>query len=409
MIAPIVGGIWLGQQQWHAQEILNNSWRLAAGVNTQLAVSFWVPKAGVLDGFEVRTSTLATPQDLKCSFQDPNASDNPDGTVDQFAVVTGGSLAANSWTSSGALTSDGTPSGTPRTVTFGQRLTAVIEWNSTVGDVRFVWFSQAGEVWVASNVQTFLGSWTRNNAFTPVFALRYTDGTLEIPVGCWPLMGPTGAGQTLTSATTPDEIGLKFTLPWDCTLTAMTWNGAIFSRSADYDVVLYDAIDSVLATLFQAASWVPSLSAETKNWHPFPAPPTLTAGATYRVTIKPRTTNTIRFMVPSFNTSALRAAVQAQDTWQWTERTDGGSWTDRPTQRAPIELQIASTDAAALGVDCLPLPPTNPPGDGYVVIIFVPPGNSGGSGCTATVAAGAGNIGAAGCAASLPVTPVTYG
>jgi hypothetical protein len=231
-----------------------------------------------------------------------------------------------------------------------------LEWNSVVGNVTLDFFTQAGEFWCASNVQLFNAGWTRNVGFTPVFALRYTDGTLEVPVGCWPLIGPTGAGQALRTDTTPNEIGLKFTVPWDCTLTAMTWNGAIFNRSADYDVVLYTAADVVVATLFQAASWVPTLSAENKNWHPFVSPPILLAGTTYRLTIKPRTTTTLRFMVPSFNTSALRAAVQSQDTWQWTERTNGGGWTDRPTQRAPFELQIASADADALGVDCLPIP-----------------------------------------------------
>ena len=148
---------------------------------------------------------------------------------------------------------------------------------------------------------------------------------------------------------------MLFTVPWDCTLTGITWAGALVSASADYDVVLYDASSVVVASTSQDASWAYVISG-AKQWVPFATPPTLTAGLTYRVVIKPTTTNTIRIMVPSFATSAIRAAVQSQATWQWTERTNAGAWTERPTQRAPMELHLASTEAVALGVDCLPIP-----------------------------------------------------
>jgi len=48
MIAPLVGGLWFGQQQWEIEELLvaGTTWQLAAGVNTKIAVSFYVPKAG---------------------------------------------------------------------------------------------------------------------------------------------------------------------------------------------------------------------------------------------------------------------------------------------------------------------------------------------------------------------------
>jgi hypothetical protein len=180
--------------------------------------------------------------------------------------------------------------------------------------------------------------------------------------------------------TSPDEIGLKFTVPWDCTLTGITWTGAIVHSGADYTVLLYDAADGILATAFQDANWQYVISG-AKQWIPFATPPTLTAGATYRVIIKPSTTNTLRIVVPLFNSSAIRAAIQSQDTWQWTERTDNGPWTDRPTQRAPIELQIASADAVALGVDCLPLP-ADP---GFAVTFPLDTGNAGEAGCAATL------------------------
>lgn len=99
----------------------------------KVAIVFRAPKTGTLDRaeFKLDAVTQAPVSGLRVSFQDVGAADgNPDGTQDQFRTVPQGSISAGAWVVPGLMTSDGTDGGTKRSVTKGDLIAFVVEFDS---------------------------------------------------------------------------------------------------------------------------------------------------------------------------------------------------------------------------------------------------------------------------------------
>jgi len=85
--------------------------------------------------FRFGAVTKAGGSGLQVSLQDVSLTAGPpaqpDGVVDQYRAIANGeaTFAANTWYTSGLLTSDGTDTGTKRTVNFGDLVACVLEYD----------------------------------------------------------------------------------------------------------------------------------------------------------------------------------------------------------------------------------------------------------------------------------------
>jgi hypothetical protein len=320
----------------------------AATISRATAIGF-VTTSGTVDTVELGVSSVSAPSDVKFSFQNVGADGFPDGTVDQFRVLSSGSI-ADGWLAPGLMTSDGTDTGTKRTVTVGEVIAIVAEWDST----------QSGEVWINSmtdNNNLFPGmpygathngtSWTRTTIAYTSFTLKYADGTYEALSGLGaPLLSSDGT--TFNSSSTPDEIGLIFSLPVSMAIGG-AWVAAYPNADGgDFDTILYDSDgSSVLASYAHDSDFYGQLEPPQTHFLPvWWAPVSLSASTTYRLVVKPTTTTNILVRSATFNSAAL-TGVMGGGEWHLTERTDAGSWTETTTERPFMGLLVTSVDDGA--------------------------------------------------------------
>ena len=243
------------------------------------------------------------------------------------------------------ISSHGT-AGTFKTVTFGESFTV-----SRRTMVAFVLKPLSG-TWDASNLVTISPTVTgveiirtpypftnaaKATPALPLFIIDTTDGPIGFPVETLPTT-------SLAQTGTPDEVGLKITIP--AFGSTNIYDGVDWSVSTTasrlFDLVVYDNSDTVLDTSSYDTDYLSAGAGTSELW--FSAPLTLTAGSSYRVTIKAQsaasTIGTLYALtVPA---SGDMAALCPGATMQWTERTDGGAWTDTPTKLPLMQLRYAS-------------------------------------------------------------------
>lgn len=172
----------------------------------------------------------------------------------------------------------------------------------------------------------FVVAWTQAAMAGP-FAIKYSGGEIY----GYALTSIT-TFVNVTTATTPDEVGAKFTLPG-----AMTCTGAIvgiartgYGSAATVDVILYNAAGSVLAsTTVSDKDVLDNADYVNVYWDPV----NLSAATDYRLVVKPTTAvnGSITVTKYSVESVAARAMWPAGEVWQWTERTDAGAWTETST------------------------------------------------------------------------------
>lgn len=194
---------------------------------------FQAPKTGTIEKicFAVVSSNGAT---LKASFQGVNASGDPDGTIkgaSNGAFATQASPASNSYYE---LTL-----GESFSVTRGDWISGVVEFDSTVGNVQ-IGHGYTSYVYGAMTngyIDLYTTSWTKG---------LYAGCTLPIYSG--DTLPPSSYSFLLTKTMTQEiwttgETGNKIRLPWQCRIL-----GAYFYLDADndYTVRIYDENNVVL-------------------------------------------------------------------------------------------------------------------------------------------------------------------
>lgn len=322
--------------------------RIQTGVPKAMAV-FVIPRTGTLDQVEFRLDTIGVNQAIKISFQDVSATDgNPDGVIDQFRVVPSASLAVG-WITPGLLTSDGTNTGTKRSVTIGDLLAVVLEFDSTLGDVRFntVQLNSSSNLWPGGSAYTGTNNgsaWTKSPNIFPA-ALKYDDGTYAYLSPVAPPMAAVLNTRTVSSASSPNERGLSFQLPMTVAV-AGAW--ASIARAGDCQVVLYDTNGTtVLASAVLDKDTQPQGGGPSVTIVPW-APVTLLANTPYRLTVLPTTTTSINVYDVSVAANAYLAAMAGGVNFYLTTRTGAGAWSQTTTLRPLLGLLIAGVDVGAL-------------------------------------------------------------
>jgi hypothetical protein len=310
---------------------------------------FTVPKTGTLRTAHVEMTQQTSIQDIRFSFQNVDANNEPDGTEDQYRVYTpvGGDL--NQYASPGIMSSDGTDGGVKRSVTQGDRIALVIRFESTAGDIDFrrglTRAATKDEVGPYAVFSTNSGtSWSLFQTW-PTFMLEYeTDGIVHVPQ-CWPML--TRNTVSMGNASTPDEIGFKFQVPFACKVVGVVLGGP---STTDAVVGLETAGGSALATAVDAL-WEPDTggTAVKRTYYFEEAEVELSADTNYYVTWKPTTATSRTMYNWNLEDAAARAALPWGTTSSYNTRTDAGAWTEETTKTVIMSLIISAIDDGAGG------------------------------------------------------------
>jgi hypothetical protein len=311
----------------------------AAGEKAAMLVQ--VPETGTLDVVGFKLGTVITPVDLKVSFQDLDANGIPDGTIDQFRVVPSAQVVSNAWITTASLTSDGTEGGTKRSITRGQWVAVVVEFDSATGNLNVLNESADGPAGgVASRFIT--GAW-ENVSFGVCVALRYTGQTnYTLIPGVYPVKS-FNSTISFNSGSTPDEYALRFQIPFRCRLDAVR---VLFDPDNPVDLVLYDASNNVVKTI-TVPTGVDQHTGLGYMDYLFVTRPTIEANTTYRMAVKPTTGSNVQILTLSVDSAAVMAAFPpGGGQWFLSTRTDGGSWTDTQTDRPLMSFVFSHLDDA---------------------------------------------------------------
>lgn len=321
---------------------------ISQSVIPYFAVMVRCPKAGTLDRFEFLTANVANNPDngLRLSFQDVDAAGVPDGTADQYRVITG-TISSNTWQVPGTMTNDGTDLGTKRTVTKDEMIACVIGFENPVsGDSVSIALQSTISNW-SGMLQSYMATgnttptWTKT-ATDPIIALFYDDGTIAelTDTTLWPISTVTQS--VFGSSSTPDEYAMRFQIPFSMRASGL-WVRADFDNAAD--VILYDNSNTSLGS-FSVNSALQRASSPGITTRRFSSDVTLSANTTYRIAVKPTSTSTITISNATVPSNAYLGTVFGTE-WYMSTRTDAGSWTDDDNAFFPAGLLVNGIDITA--------------------------------------------------------------
>lgn len=305
------------------------------------AFVFRIRKGGTIDHVGFMVNAASNPQDLRVSLQDVDTTTgDPDGTQDQFRDVTG--IAANTYFTTGLITSDGTDGGVKRTVSPGDLLAIVIEFASTVGNLNIAQdIDNRGDVNFPYR-DFFTSSWSPGVA-RMVGHIEYDDGSYEQGWNflCADLMSTT----VFNSSSTPDERALKFSLPFDCQIAGF-WSYSDIDNDCDF--VLYNAASTAISTTSVTQQVQQNPTNARPFFHYFDTPHTYNAGDVMRLSMKPGASNSSSYEFES-PSAALMAANELGTDAVLSTRALAGAWTDDTDRRPYLGLILSQLDDGAGG------------------------------------------------------------
>lgn len=175
--------------------------------------------------------------------------------------------------------------------------------------------------------------------------MRYNDGTYPIMVGARPL----SIGTTLSvhTGTTPDEIALRLRFPVEVALGGYEWTLNPNTVGRDFDIVLYDNNDAVIET--HSYDLDQAFVNAARYGRLFSSDRVIPANTTYRLALKPTTASGVTVFYIEVNDAAHWGHHPGGELVYWSERTDGGAWTDRTIRRPEASVLISQIHDGAGG------------------------------------------------------------
>ncbi len=224
------------------------------------------------------------------------------------------------------------------TVTRGQQFAVVIANGSGGGNINISNISWDEVNSVYSDL--FTASWVKTQT-SPIYAFEYSDGSYALSPNVYPIRG--FSALSYNSSSDPDERGIKFKLPFPVRAIG-AW--ARLNVDAALDLVLYDNDDSVLKTL----SFDKDIRAQAAlGTHVvlFDGSEDLTANVFRRLTVKPTTTTNIQIEDMSVDAAVIMDSFEGGQDIHYTQRVDGGDWTDAVKRRPIMGLIYDAFDDGA--------------------------------------------------------------
>lgn len=310
------------------------------------------PKTGTIDTVESRMAGVT--QDpgtngIKFSIQALDTSALPavpNEAATYWRLIPDTDISSGSWTVPGLMTTDGTDTGTKMSVTKGQLIGSLYEFASfqagkditiagldvTPGATPY-FCRKVGGVWAAER-------------FAPVMAVKYDDGSYPYVHGfCIP--AATLVNQSVSTSTTPDEIGMAFVFPSDTLIGAVNVR---VDAIANFDIDITDSQNQpMIPTQNMLANVRTSATGRSTEaiFEDFIAQ----ANEVYTLWVKPTTTTAITVSSFTVNDAAILTEQEGGASWFMRTRTDGGEITDILTQRPMFSVQVGGYPQATGGQD----------------------------------------------------------
>lgn len=305
------------------------------GSGNKCAFPVTVPFTGTITHVGIRLNTVTSSQTIRVSLQTFDTSTgDPSGS--NYGGSSPGTQAAPA-----ATTSYRVALATPATATRGDIIFVVVEFDSTAGNLTVSTCNQlvtSGYPYLDLNT----AAWVKSAGW-PNLYLDY-GGTVY---DCLSLPYSALTQTTVNSGTTPDEYAAVFVAPFPCRVCGFKSLGTAVTTSADCDYVLYDSSSSALATKSISGKRMSAASANRPVEGLFDAGVVLTAGATYRLSVKPSTANNVNVTYWDFPSAAAMDALPGGQSVYYSTRTDAGSWTDVATRRLGMSMLIDQFDNGA--------------------------------------------------------------
>jgi hypothetical protein len=338
--------------------------RTLDSANERWAFIFRAPKTGTLDRFEaaITVSTFNAASRIRFSFQDIDSNGVPDGIADQYRIFAMSAGTAQWIVPPGPMTSDGTDLGTKRSVTRGDWVACVIDYNVfTSGDSIIVLCDTVGTdsiakdgYYVADDL-TGGGTWSRLTSGKPRLALRYVNDDYPVVVPGIVLPHKASGVVHVESGTTPDEFGNRFVLPFACKVSGVWayWDQEGSTGTGTFKI--YDSSNNVIASYDVESAKTASQGSGTIDYPTmflFNSDVELAANTLYRIVLE-GTHASIGYDLLYYDVDRneiLSQGLSGDRTCYATQRTDGGSWTDMNTRQAFMGVVISAIDIGASGL-----------------------------------------------------------
>lgn len=277
----------------------------------------------------------------------------PDETQDETVAIANADagFASNTWYTTGNLSAD-------RTVSYGDPLAVVLEFDGggRLGADSVIMRSVTkanlwggSPSWPACSLKT--ASWATVGA-APNIVFEFSDGTFGKFQGSWPVSEPAVTASFKQDTGTADEYALEIPVPFNCKVSGAYVLAGATAATADYDVVLYDGTTAMTGgTVSRDGNWHTTASERRPLEIVFTQEITLTAGTTYRLSVKPtQTTSNVSIAMFDVNAAGHMALHPLGTSCVLTTRLDSGSWAAVTTTRRPIfGLIVSAVDAGSGG------------------------------------------------------------
>jgi hypothetical protein len=283
-------------------------------------------------GFCFGAVTKGGSTDLIVSLEDVDLANGPpargDGVQDQTVTIANGSIVANTWVQSGALSAN-------RTVAFGDLLSVVLQYNTfNASDSIAIRQMPSSTSLVYLNPSIFTGSWVSVSAFNNII-LEFSDGSFGTLDLGYPLTA--AAAVNVNTGSTPDEVAQQFSLPFSCEIEG-AWLFANVASGADFDMVLYNDTTSLVSCTIDSNTI--QAAGNARSYNAYWAPYSYTKNTTLNLAVKPTTANSVTVYTQTVN-DANHFQAHGWTSASYTTRSDAGSWAaPTTTQRLQCGLKI---------------------------------------------------------------------
>ncbi len=296
-------------------------------------VRFVVPKDGTLSKIGIRIDDIVgTPPAYSVSFKDGGGNLYGGCAAEDYTFSTDG----YHWVTLA----------TPATAQAGDLVLATLEPGGTAPDggnyIQVVYYMSALNT-VLPVTQRYTTSWLSSTGSD--FGVLYSDDSVALP-GIL-----SGLPLGIRTSSTPDEGGALLRVPFACQCRGALTANYPANASADFEVRLYNAAGTVLASATHDGTYHGSGAGfYTYEWDAV----TLAADTDYRLAILPTTTNYTYLNMQYHDAAASRAWWPEGARWQLSTRTDAGSWTEDDTAMPMLALILSEITLPEGGSEAAP-------------------------------------------------------